>query len=56
MRKIYISLFLVFIFCAQNEVVEEPINSESTITESTTSNEETSTTSSTLEIVQLESF
>ena len=56
MRKIYISLFLVCIFCAQNEVVEEPINSESTITESTTSNEETSTTSSTLEIVQLESF
>ena len=56
MRKIYISLFLVFIFCAQNEVIEEPINSESTITESTTSNEETSTTSSTLEIVQLESF
>lgn len=56
MRKIYISLFLVFIFCAQNEVVEEPINSESTISESTTSNEETSTTSSTLEIVQLESF
>ena len=56
MRKIYISLFLVFIFCAQNEVVEEPVNSESTITESTTSNEETSTTSSTLEIVQLESF
>ena len=37
-------------------MVEEPINSESTITESTTSNEETSTTSSTLEIVQLESF
>ena len=56
MRKIYISLFLVFIFCAQNEVIEKPINSESTITESTTSNEETSTTSSTLEIVQLESF
>ena len=56
MRKIYISLFLVFIFCAQNEVTEEPINSESTITESTTSNEEASTTSSTLEIVQLESF
>ena len=56
MRKIYISLFLVFIFCAQNEVVEEPINSGSTITESTTSNEEASTTSSTLEIVQLESF
>ena len=56
MRKIYISLFLVFIFCAQNEVIEEPINSESTITESTVSNEETSTTSSTLEIVQLESF
>ena len=56
MRKIYISLFLVFIFCAQKEVIEEPINSESTITESTTSNEETSTTSSTLEIVQLESF
>ena len=56
MRKIYISLFLVFIFCAQNEVIEEPINSESTITESTTSNEEASTTSSTLEIVQLESF
>ncbi len=56
MRKIYISLFFVFIFCAQNEVIEEPINSESTITESTTSNEETSTTSSTLEIVQLESF
>ena len=56
MRKIYISLFLVFIFCAQNEVIEEPINSESTITESTASNEETSTTSSTLEIVQLESF
>ena len=56
MRKIYISLFLVFIFCAQNEVIEEPINSESIITESTTSNEETSTTSSTLEIVQLESF
>lgn len=56
MRKIYISLFLVFIFCAQNEVVEEPINLESTIIESTTSNEETSTTSSTLEIVQLESF
>ncbi len=56
MRKIYISLFLVFIFCAQNEAIEEPINSESTITESSTSNEETSTTSSTLEIVQLESF
>lgn len=56
MRKIYISLFLVFIFCAQNEVIEEPINSESTITESTASNEETSTTSSTLEIIQLESF
>ena len=56
MRKIYISLFLVFIFCAQNEVVEEPINPESTITESNTTNEETSTTSSTIEIVQLESF
>ena len=56
MRKIYISLFLVFIFCAQNEVVEEPINPESTITKSNTNNEETSTTSSTIEIVQLESF
>jgi len=56
MRKIYISLFLVFIFCAQNEVVEEPINPESTITKSNTTNEETSTTSSTIEIVQLESF
>ena len=56
MRKIYISLFLVFIFCAQNEVVEEPINPESTITESNTTNEENSTTSSTIEIVQLESF
>ena len=50
MRKIYISLFLVFIFCAQNEVVEETINPESTIIEPS------STTSTTLEIVQLESF
>lgn len=56
MRKIYISLFLVFIFCAQNEVVEETINPESTIIEPKATNEETSTTSSTLEIVQLESF
>ena len=56
MRKIYISLFLVFIFCAQNEVVEETVNPESTLTESISTNEETSTTSSTLEIAQLESF
>lgn len=56
MRKIYISLFLVFIFCAQNEVVEETINSESTIIEPKATNEESSTTSTTLEIVQLESF
>ena len=56
MRKIYISLFLVFIFCAQNEVVEETINPESTIIEPKATNEETSTTSSTLPIVQLESF
>ena len=56
MRKIYISLFLVFIFCAQNEAVEETINPESTIIEPKATNEETSTTSSTLEIVQLESF
>ena len=56
MRKIYISLFLVFIFCAQNEVVEETINPESTIIESKATNEESSTTSTTLEIVQLESF
>lgn len=56
MRKIYISLFLVFIFCAQNEVVEETINPESTIIEPKVTNEETSTTSSTLPIVQLESF
>ncbi len=56
MRKIYISLFLVFIFCAQNEAVEETINPESTIIEPKATNEETSTTSSTLPIVQLESF
>ena len=56
MRKIYISLFLVFIFCAQNEVVEETINQESTIIEPKATNEESSTTSTTLEIVQLESF
>ena len=56
MRKIYISLFLVFIFCAQNEVVEETINPESTIIEPKSTNEESSTTSTTLEIVQLESF
>ena len=56
MRKIYISLFLVFIFCAQNEVVEETINPESTIIETKATNEESSTTSTTLEIVQLESF
>ena len=56
MRKIYISLFLVFIFCAQNEVVEETINPESTIIEPKVTNEESSTTSTTLEIVQLESF
>ena len=56
MRKIYISLFLVFIFCAQNEFVEETVNPESTLTESISTNEETSTTSSTLEIAQLESF
>tara|TARA_B100000941_G_scaffold19006_1_gene11413 strand:- start:6310 stop:7029 length:720 start_codon:yes stop_codon:yes gene_type:complete len=55
-RKIYISLFLVFIFCAQNEAVEETINPESTIIEPKATNEETSTTSSTLPIVQLESF
>jgi|TARA_B100000242_G_scaffold194681_1_gene140482 hypothetical protein len=55
-RKIYISLFLVFIFCAQNEVVEETINPESTIIEPKATNEESSTTSTTLEIVQLESF
>jgi hypothetical protein len=55
-RKIYISLFLVFIFCAQNEVVEETINTESTIIEPKATNEESSTTSTTLEIVQLESF
>ncbi len=56
MRKIYISLFLVFIFCAQNEVVEETINPESTIIEPKATNEESSTTSTTLEIVPLESF
>ena len=56
MRKIYVSLFLVFIFCAQNEVVEETINPESTIIEPKATNEESSTTSTTLEIVQLESF
>ena len=56
MRKIYISLFLVFIFCAQNEVVEETINPESTIIEPKATNEESSTTSTTLEIVQLESI
>lgn len=56
MRKIYISLFLVFIFCAQNEVVEETINPESTIIEPKATNEESSTTSTTLGIVQLESF
>ena len=56
MRKIYISLFLVFIFCAQNEVVEETINPESTIIEPKATNEESPTTSTTLEIVQLESF
>ena len=56
MRKIYISLFLDFIFCAQNEVVEETINPESTIIEPKATNEESSTTSTTLEIVQLESF
>ena len=56
MRKIYISLFLVFIFCAQNEVVEETINLESAIIEPKATNEESSTTSTTLEIVQLESF
>ena len=56
MRKIYISLFLVFIFCAQNEVVEETVNPESTIIEPKVTNEESSTTSTTLEIVQLESF
>ena len=56
MRKIYISLFLVFIFCAQNEVVEETINPESTIIEPKATKEESSTTSTTLEIVQLESF
>ena len=56
MRKIYISLFLVFIFCAQNEVVEETINPGSTIIEPKATNEESSTTSTTLEIVQLESF
>ena len=56
MRKIYISLFLVFIFCAQNEVVEETINPESTIIEPKATNEESSTTSTPLEIVQLESF
>ena len=56
MRKIYISLFLVFIFCAQNEVVEETINPESTIIEPKATNEDSSTTSTTLEIVQLESF
>ena len=56
MRKIYISLFLVFIFCAQNEVVEQTINPESTIIEPKATNEESSTTSTTLEIVQLESF
>ena len=56
MRKIYISLFLVFIFCAQNELVEETINPESTIIEPKATNEESSTTSTTLEIVQLESF
>ena len=56
MRKIYISLFLVFIFCAQNEVVEETINPESTIIEPKATNEESSTTSTTLEIVQLDSF
>ena len=56
MRKIYISLFLVFIFCTQNEVVEETINPESTIIEPKATNEESSTTSTTLEIVQLESF
>ena len=56
MRKIYISLFLVFIFCAQNEVVEETINPESTIIEPKATNDESSTTSTTQEIVQLESF
>ena len=56
MRKIYISLFLVFIFCAQNEVVEETVNPESTIIEPKATNEGSSTTSTTLEIVQLESF
>ena len=56
MRKIYISLFLVFIFCAQNEVVEETINPESTIIEPKATNEESSTTFTTLEIVQLESI
>ena len=56
MRKIYISLFLVFIFCAQNEVVEETINPKSTIIEPKVTNEESSVTSTTLEIVQLESF
>ena len=56
MRKIYISLFLVFIFCAQNEVVEETTKPESTIIEPKATNEESSTTSTTLEIVQLESF
>ena len=56
MRKIYISLFLVFIFCAQNQIVEETINPESTIIEPKATNEESSTTSTTLEIVQLESF
>ena len=56
MRKIYISLFLVFIFCAQNEVVEETINPESTIIEPKATNDESSTTSTTQEIIQLESF
>ena len=56
MRKIYVSFFLVFIFCAQNEVVEETINPKSTIIEPKATNEESSTTSTTLEIVQLESF
>ncbi len=56
MRKIYISLFLVFIFCAQNEAVEETINPESTIIEPKATNDESSTTSTTQEIIQLESF
>ena len=55
-KNLYIFIFLVFIFCAQNEVVEETINPESTIIEPKATNEESSTTSTTLEIVQLESF